>query len=119
MMHRADLRLHPSKGRLLARLLKMMADGAGTSRLRVLTQNLWGTRGAWEKRRAVLIALVREVEPDLISFQEAIKTTDYDQMADLLGPDYHIAYQRAPEPDGQRAQWRAGGRFNRCWRPIY
>jgi endonuclease/exonuclease/phosphatase family metal-dependent hydrolase len=39
----------------------------------------------------------------LISFQEAIKTTDYDQVADLLGPDYHVVYQRVPEPDGQSA----------------
>lgn len=72
-------------------------------RLIVLTQNVWGTRGAWDKRRAVLRRLVGDLKPDLVSFQEAIKTADYDQAADLLGPDYHVVHQSAPEPDGQSA----------------
>jgi endonuclease/exonuclease/phosphatase family metal-dependent hydrolase len=69
--------------------------------LRVLTLNLWGVRGDWDARRAVLIAGLRELEPDLIAFIEAIKTDDYDQVVDLLGPQFHVAHQRAREPDGQ------------------
>jgi endonuclease/exonuclease/phosphatase family metal-dependent hydrolase len=43
------------------------------------------------------------VEPDLIAFIESIKTPDYDQVADLLGGDFHIAHQEARETDGQGA----------------
>jgi endonuclease/exonuclease/phosphatase family metal-dependent hydrolase len=71
--------------------------------VRVVTQNLWGTRGDWDARRAVLAAGLRELEPDLVAFVEAIKTDDYDQAADLLGGDFHYAHQRQREPDGQGA----------------
>jgi endonuclease/exonuclease/phosphatase family metal-dependent hydrolase len=71
--------------------------------VRVLTQNLWGVRGAWKLRRAVLKSGLAQLKPDIVSFQEAIKTTDQDTVADLLGPDFHVVYQSAPEPDGQAA----------------
>ena len=71
--------------------------------MRVATMNLWGVRGAWAERRSVLIEGFRTVQPDIISVQEAIKTADYDQVIDVLGPEYHVAYQRTPEPDGQSA----------------
>jgi endonuclease/exonuclease/phosphatase family metal-dependent hydrolase len=71
--------------------------------MRVVTQNLWGIRGDWEARRAVLIDGFRELEPDLVAFIEAIKTDEYDQVVDLLGPDFHVAHQQAREPDGQGA----------------
>jgi endonuclease/exonuclease/phosphatase family metal-dependent hydrolase len=51
----------------------------------------------------VLAAGLRELEPDLVAFVEAIKTDDYDQAADLLGGDFHYAHQRQREPDGQGA----------------
>src|SRR5205823_10970059 len=80
--------------------------------MRVVTQNLWGIRGDWEARRAVLIDGFRELQPDLVAFVEAIKTDEYDQVVDLLGPDYHVAHQAAREPDGQGAsiasRWRIG-----------
>jgi endonuclease/exonuclease/phosphatase family metal-dependent hydrolase len=41
----------------------------------------------------VLISGLRELQPDLVAFQEAIRTNDYDQARDLLGSDYHIAWQ--------------------------
>jgi endonuclease/exonuclease/phosphatase family metal-dependent hydrolase len=71
--------------------------------LRVATINLWGRRGAWEERRAVLRAGLRDLNPDLVSLQEAIRTDGYDMVADLLGAGYHVAYQRQPEADGQSA----------------
>ena len=71
--------------------------------MRVVTQNLWGIRGDWEARRAVLIDGFRELEPDLVAFIEAIKTDEYDQVVDLLGPGFHVAHQRTREPDGQGA----------------
>lgn len=80
-----------------------MSPPHGFDRIRVLTQNLWGIRGAWDLRRAVLKRLIAELDADLVSFQEAIKTPSYDQAADLLGSRYHFAYQQTPESDGQSA----------------
>jgi len=71
--------------------------------MRVVTQNLWGIRGDWEARRAVLIDGFRELEPDIVAFIEAIKTDQYDQVVDLLGPGYQMAHQTEREPDGQGA----------------
>ncbi len=81
------------------------ADGssrsvAGRSDLRVVTLNLWGRRGSWEKRRRVLVDGLRELQPDLVAFIEAIKTDRYDQVVDLLGDGYHVAHQREREPGG-------------------
>jgi endonuclease/exonuclease/phosphatase family metal-dependent hydrolase len=71
--------------------------------LRVLTLNVWGRRGSWVDRRRVLVEGLRELEPDLVAFVEAIKTDEYDQVVDLLGPDFHVAHQAEREPDGQGA----------------
>jgi endonuclease/exonuclease/phosphatase family metal-dependent hydrolase len=69
--------------------------------VRVLTLNLWGIRGDWEARRSVLVEGLRELEPDLVASVEAIQKADYDQVVDLLGPDFHVAHQAEREPDGQ------------------
>ena len=71
--------------------------------MRVVTQNLWGIRGDWEARRDVLRAGFRALDPDLVALIETIKTDEYDQVVDLLGPEYHVAHQAAREPDGQGA----------------
>lgn len=71
--------------------------------MRVVTQNLWGLRGEWERRRSVLASELAALEPDLVAFVEAVRTDDYDQVADLLGPEFHVAHQEAREPDGQGA----------------
>jgi endonuclease/exonuclease/phosphatase family metal-dependent hydrolase len=44
--------------------------------MRVLTQNLWGVRGAWELRRKVIQQGLAELNPDVVSLQEAINTPD-------------------------------------------
>src|SRR4051812_1271804 len=80
----------------------MASPRTGTRRrMRVLTLNLWGTRGEWPERRKVLVEGVRELAPDLVAFQESIANDAYDQAADLLGPGYHLAQQTGREPDGQ------------------
>jgi endonuclease/exonuclease/phosphatase family metal-dependent hydrolase len=66
--------------------------------VRVLTLNLWGRRGDWEARRAVIAEALRELRPDLVALQEAVVTEEYDQAADLLGPDFELAHQREREP---------------------
>jgi endonuclease/exonuclease/phosphatase family metal-dependent hydrolase len=60
--------------------------------IRVATQNIWRFHGDWENRRTVLADGLRELQPDLIAFQEAILTHDYDQARDLLGADFHLAH---------------------------
>ena len=61
--------------------------------VRVLTLNLWGRHGAWTDRRAALIAGLRAARPDLVAFQEAFKDEKYDQVRDLLGPEFSVAHQ--------------------------
>jgi hypothetical protein len=58
----------------------------GTERplLRIATINVWGRRGAWNSRRSVLKNGLAQLDADLISFQEAIHTDDYDMVAELL-----------------------------------
>src|SRR5947207_13311031 len=66
--------------------------------MRVVVQNLFGRRADWPKRRAVLAQGLSELGPDLAAFPEAIVTSDYDQVADLLRPDFNIAHQQEREP---------------------
>jgi endonuclease/exonuclease/phosphatase family metal-dependent hydrolase len=78
-----------------------MEESAGPGVVRVATLNLWGRRGPWAERRSVLVDGFRELRPDLVAFQEAIKNNGYDQVVDLLGPDFHVAHQRDREADRQ------------------
>jgi endonuclease/exonuclease/phosphatase family metal-dependent hydrolase len=71
-----------------------------SQRVRVVTQNLWARFGVWHERRAVLVEGLRELRPDIVAFQEAIKTEGYDQVVDLLGSDYHVAHHSNREADG-------------------
>jgi len=40
--------------------------------VRVATLNMWGRREEWDKRRRVLIDGLRQLQPDLVAFQEAV-----------------------------------------------
>jgi endonuclease/exonuclease/phosphatase family metal-dependent hydrolase len=69
--------------------------------IRVVTLNLWGKYGQdWAARRSMIAGGLRRLKPDLIAFQEAIKTDNYDDVVELLGPGYHVAHQTEREPDG-------------------
>jgi hypothetical protein len=39
------------------------------------------------------IDCLRELQPEVVAFQEAIVGDGYDQVVDLLGPDYHVVHQ--------------------------
>lgn len=45
------------------------------------------------RRLALLRAGLTDLHTDLVAFQEAVMVDEYDQVSDLLGPDYHIARQ--------------------------
>ncbi len=80
--------------------------------MRVATLNLWGRHGAWDERRSVLVDGLRELQPDIIAFQEAVVTDGYDQVADLLGASYHFAHQAGREAEGTglsiASRWEVG-----------
>src|SRR5690242_9404450 len=59
-----------------------------------------GLRGDWQRRHAVLAAGLGELAPDLVAFVEAIKTDEYDQAADLLGPDYYFFHASTRHGNG-------------------
>ncbi len=88
---------------------------------RVVTLNLWGgyhplrqqvigrmrpggeRPAAWTARQAALATGLRALRPDLVAFQEALRTDQLDQAAELLGPGYHVAHQARREADGAGA----------------
>jgi len=78
-----------------------MEEAAGSGVVRVATLNLWGRRGPWAERRSILVDGFRQLRPDLVAFQEAIKNDGYDHVIDLLGPGFHVAHQRDREADRQ------------------
>jgi len=85
--------------------------------VRVVTVNVWGwyfpieggierahptaeRPAAWAQRQQVLRSGLRNLRPDLVVFQEVIHRDGYDQVVDLLGPQFHVAHQPDREEDG-------------------
>jgi endonuclease/exonuclease/phosphatase family metal-dependent hydrolase len=69
-------------------------EGVSTmSGVRVLTLNLWGRQGTWNERRSVLVDGLRDLDSDIVAFQEAIVGDSYDQVTDLLGSGFHVVHQ--------------------------
>lgn len=68
--------------------------------MRVLTLNLNQRFGEWADRRSVLIDGIRSLQPDLVAFHESIKTSEYDQVTDLLGPGFNVVHQKSRDPNG-------------------
>ncbi len=68
--------------------------------MRILTLNLWGRNGIWADRRSVLIEGFHSLQPDLVALQEVIKTDEYDQVIDLLGPGWNVAHQQGRDAEG-------------------
>jgi endonuclease/exonuclease/phosphatase family metal-dependent hydrolase len=72
-----------------------------TERLRVATQNIFGHSADWPARRGALRKTFGSLDPDFATFQEAIVTSDEDQVAEILGDGYHFAQQSDREDDGR------------------
>jgi endonuclease/exonuclease/phosphatase family metal-dependent hydrolase len=84
--------------------------------VRVVTQNLWGRRGDWEARRAVLRAGLAELKPDLVALPESVVDEDYDQVLDVLGDGFHVVHQRDREPgDGSDVERGQGHSLASRW----
>jgi endonuclease/exonuclease/phosphatase family metal-dependent hydrolase len=69
-------------------------------RVRVVTLNVWTRKGDWDARRGVIRAELRELEPDLVAFQETIVLDGYDQVRDLLDGSFAIAHQGKRQGNG-------------------
>lgn len=87
-------------------------QGPSVNSMRVVTQNLYGHAANWTERRSVLGQGLDHLHPDLMAFQEAIVTAEYDQVADLLGSSYHLVHQAARGADGSgisiASRWTVG-----------
>jgi endonuclease/exonuclease/phosphatase family metal-dependent hydrolase len=68
--------------------------------MRFLTMNIFAHHRDWDARRRVLVAGLRELNPDVVTLQEAITTDGYDQVTEILGPGYHVFHQRGRSDDG-------------------
>ena len=69
-------------------------------RVRVLTHNILARQAGWENRRPVLADGLRALAPALVAFQESVVADGYDQVVDLLGPEFHVAHHNARSNDG-------------------
>jgi endonuclease/exonuclease/phosphatase family metal-dependent hydrolase len=79
----------------------MASVHAAPAHVRVVTMNIWGTRGPWPDRRRVLAAGFAELDADLLTLQETIVTPAFDQTQEILAPGYHIVHPAGREHDGQ------------------
>jgi endonuclease/exonuclease/phosphatase family metal-dependent hydrolase len=61
-----------------------------------MTLNIWNILTDWPDRRAEIVAWVDRLQPDLISLQEVIESTDGQNqarwIAEEAGDDYHVAF---------------------------
>lgn len=60
--------------------------------LRVYTHNIYARRAGWAQRRELLVEGIAKLQPDIVLFQEEVRTADYDQTADVLGSGWRIVH---------------------------
>ena len=63
------------------------------------THNIYARRAGWSSRRQVLIDGLARIAPDIVLFQEEVRTAEYDQTMDVLGGEWNIAHSRARSVD--------------------
>jgi endonuclease/exonuclease/phosphatase family metal-dependent hydrolase len=68
--------------------------------LRLMTMNIWGVNGDWPARRRYLTDGIHELGPDVLTLQETVVDDSFDQVRELLGPEYAISHSSARAPDG-------------------
>lgn len=96
MVNSVDARADPAP----ARVVFDRSDVGYTPVVRVLMQNPEALFADWPQRRRVLRTGIRQAQPDLVAFVEAVVTDDYDQPRDLVGAGYHVAHQDGRGADG-------------------
>ncbi len=74
-------------------------SGRPAERVRLYTHNIYARRAQWDGRRRVLLAGLAELDPDVVLLQEEVRTRDYDQTADLVGPEWHVVHSAGRSED--------------------
>lgn len=72
--------------------------------VRVLTLNLWHDKGDWPKRRALIVAEVQRLKPDLIALQEVLQRPGLRNQAEDLGQalGYRVRFVSVDPADAPR-----------------
>ena len=71
--------------------------------MRVVTQNLLGHHMDWPARLPAVVSWFRRLRPDVLALQEAVVTTGYDQVTEIIAEldgEYHVRHPPRREPDG-------------------
>jgi endonuclease/exonuclease/phosphatase family metal-dependent hydrolase len=64
--------------------------------LKVLTLNVWNRDGDWPRRLPLIHAALDALDPDVVGFQEVLRSAAIDQLAELVGGrGYHVDYVEA------------------------
>jgi endonuclease/exonuclease/phosphatase family metal-dependent hydrolase len=75
--------------------------------VRVVTWNLWWRFGPWEQRRAAILAVLRELRPDVVGLQE-VWADDRENLAEWLAEELGLRCIWAASNTPQRSQRRLG-----------
>ncbi|WP_217145087.1 endonuclease/exonuclease/phosphatase family protein [Streptomyces sp. AC627_RSS907] len=79
--------------------------------MRVVTWNLWWRFGPWAERQKAILAVLRELRPDVVGLQEVWATTpraDGGNLAEWLAGELGLHCAWAPSPASERWQRRIG-----------
>src|SRR5215469_8700621 len=70
-----------------------MTMSGKSTRLRIMTQNIWATEGHWPARSARLSAAIRQARPDILALQEVTSSAEFDQFPALKLGLQHWTHQ--------------------------
>ncbi len=79
----------------------------GVSAMRVVTWNLWWRFGPWEQRQKAILAVLRELRPDVVGLQE-VWSAGSENLAEWLAGELGLYWAWAPSPASDRWQRRIG-----------
>ncbi|MEU1183512.1 endonuclease/exonuclease/phosphatase family protein [Streptomyces sp. NPDC005820] len=72
--------------------------------MRVVTWNLWWRFGPWRERQKAILAVLRDLRPDVVGLQEVWAAEDGENLAEWLAADLGLHCAWAPSPFPER--WR-------------
>ncbi|MEU1512047.1 endonuclease/exonuclease/phosphatase family protein [Streptomyces sp. NPDC005811] len=72
--------------------------------MRVVTWNLWWRFGPWRERQKAILAVLRDLRPDVVGLQEVWAAADGENLAQWLAADLGLHCAWAPSPLPER--WR-------------
>ena len=76
--------------------------------MRVVSWNLWWRFGPWAERQKAVLAVLRELEPDIVGLQEVWASAEGDNLAEWLAGELGLYWAWAPSPASERWQRRIG-----------